>query len=84
VLHAVTDRRTTTFDFGDVEDSAFSDIDSRADRVVAAGRSRGSLYRRIRHEPLRTREGLNWQKISALVGIAALIATIALGVPTIV
>lgn len=89
VLPAVNDRPTTTFDFGEgsVESSTFSDIDSSADRVIAAEGSKGNVFEGIRHEPWRTDEGINWAKVGALAGVvgagAAVLgvaATVVLGI----
>lgn len=83
VLRRVKHKReapTTTFDLGDgqIADSTFEDVDTSADRVVAA---RGGLdrveWRRIRHAPFRRASGrVNWQAVGALAAVAAVLVAV--------
>lgn len=71
---------TTTFDLGDgqIADSTFEDVDSSAERVVAA---RGGMdqvaWRRIRHAPFRRASGrVNWHAVGALATVAAVLVAV--------
>jgi hypothetical protein len=73
--------RSTTFRIdGDVDGSSFSDIYSTADDLLHAGGSvTDSRWERILHDPIRTETGINWAKVGALAGMAAVVVA-AIGV----
>jgi hypothetical protein len=68
-----------TFDFGDspITRSTFEDIESTADTMMEArGGVAGSVFRRIRHAPVKQR---SWTKIGALATVVGVVVAVVFG-----